>query len=402
MRLGSFIKGDKAIWSVVIILSIVSTVVVYSSTGALAYKRQNGNTEFYLFKHVFTLVFGLGLMVLTHNIKYIYYNRLSQIAMFAAIPLLIFTLAKGSNLNEASRWIQIPVINLTFQTSDFAKLALISYVARMLAVKQEKLHDFKEGFLPIILPVITICVLILPANFSTAAVLFTTCFTLMFIGRVHYKHMLALIGIGIAGILIILAVGKFAPKVFPRFGTWMKRIENFQSSDSKGNFQVEQAKIAIATGAPFGKGPGKSTQRNFLPHPYSDFIYAIIIEEYGTLMGLGILLLYIIILFRGLRILKRCDKTFGSLLAFGLSFSLVFQGLINMAVATNLFPVTGQPLPLLSMGGTSIWFTSISIGIILSVSRDLESNEENEEGSKEIIEGTVNEQLENEKEVSYA
>ena len=399
MRLSSFIKGDKAIWSVVIILSIVSTVVVYSSTGALAYKRQNGNTEFYLFKHVFTLVFGLGLMVLTHNIKYIYYNRLSQIAMFAAIPLLIFTLAKGSNLNEASRWIQIPVINLTFQTSDFAKLALISYVARMLAVKQEKLHDFKEGFLPIILPVITICVLILPANFSTAAVLFTTCFTLMFIGRVHYKHMLALIGIGIAGILIILAVGKFAPKVFPRFGTWMKRIENFQSSDSKGNFQVEQAKIAIATGAPFGKGPGKSTQRNFLPHPYSDFIYAIIIEEYGTLMGLGILLLYIIILFRGLRILKRCDKTFGSLLAFGLSFSLVFQGLINMAVATNLFPVTGQPLPLLSMGGTSIWFTSISIGIILSVSRDLESNEEE---SKEISEGSVDDQLENEKEVTYA
>jgi cell division protein FtsW len=375
---------------------------VYSSTGALAYKRQNGNTEFYLFKHVFTLVFGLGLMVLTHNIKYIYYNRLSQIAMFAAIPLLIFTLAKGSNLNEASRWIQIPVINLTFQTSDFAKLALISYVARMLAVKQEKLHDFKEGFLPIILPVITICVLILPANFSTAAVLFTTCFTLMFIGRVHYKHMLALIGIGIAGILIILAVGKFAPKVFPRFGTWMKRIENFQSSDSKGNFQVEQAKIAIATGAPFGKGPGKSTQRNFLPHPYSDFIYAIIIEEYGTLMGLGILLLYIIILFRGLRILKRCDKTFGSLLAFGLSFSLVFQGLINMAVATNLFPVTGQPLPLLSMGGTSIWFTSISIGIILSVSRDLESNESNEEESKEISEGSVDDQLENEKEVTYA
>ena len=402
MRLSSFIKGDKAIWSVVIILSIVSTVVVYSSTGALAYKRQNGNTEFYLFKHVFTLVFGLGLMVLTHNIKYIYYNRLSQIAMFAAIPLLIFTLAKGSNLNEASRWIQIPVINLTFQTSDFAKLALISYVARMLAVKQEKLHDFKEGFLPIILPVITICVLILPANFSTAAVLFTTCFTLMFIGRVHYKHMLALIGIGIAGILIILAVGKFAPKVFPRFGTWMKRIENFQSSDSKGNFQVEQAKIAIATGAPFGKGPGKSTQRNFLPHPYSDFIYAIIIEEYGTLMGLGILLLYIIILFRGLRILKRCDKTFGSLLAFGLSFSLVFQGLINMAVATNLFPVTGQPLPLLSMGGTSIWFTSISIGIILSVSRDLESNESNEEESKEISEGSVDDQLENEKEVTYA
>jgi cell division protein FtsW len=391
MNINNIIKGDKAIWAVVIILSIVSTVVVYSSTGALAYKRQNGNTEFYLFKHVFTLIFGLGLMVLTHNIKYVYYNRLSQIAMFTAIPLLLFTLLKGSNLNEASRWIQIPVINLTFQTSDFAKLALISYVARMLAIKQEKLHDFKAGFLPIILPIFVICGLILPANFSTAAVLFTTCFSLMFIGRVHYKHMFALVGMGVVAILLILMIGKIAPKVFPRFGTWMKRIENFQNKDSKGNFQVEQAKIAIATGAPFGKGPGKSTQRNFLPHPYSDFIFAIILEEYGTIMGVGILLLYIIILFRGLRILKRCDKTFGSLLAFGLAFSLVFQGLINMAVATNLFPVTGQPLPLLSMGGTSIWFTSISIGIILSVSRDLEN--ENIEEEEEIL---------NEKEVAIA
>jgi len=391
MNINNIIKGDKAIWAVVIILSIVSTVVVYSSTGALAYKRQNGNTEFYLFKHIFTLIFGLGLMVLTHNIKYIYYNRLSQIAMFTAIPLLLFTLLKGSNLNEASRWIQIPVINLTFQTSDFAKLALISYVARMLAIKQEKLHDFKAGFLPIILPIFVICGLILPANFSTAAVLFTTCFSLMFIGRVHYKHMFALVGMGVVAILLILMIGKIAPKVFPRFGTWMKRIENFQNKDSKGNFQVEQAKIAIATGAPFGKGPGKSTQRNFLPHPYSDFIFAIILEEYGTIMGVGILLLYIIILFRGLRILKRCDKTFGSLLAFGLAFSLVFQGLINMAVATNLFPVTGQPLPLLSMGGTSIWFTSISIGIILSVSRDLEN--ENIEEEEEIL---------NEKEVAIA
>jgi len=388
MSINSIIKGDKAIWAVVIMLSIVSTVVVYSSTGALAYKHQNGNTEFYLFKHVFTLVFGLALMVLTHNIKYIYYNRLSQIAMFAAIPLLAFTLLKGSNLNDASRWIQIPVINLSFQTSDFAKLALISYVARMLAIKQEKLNDFKTGFLPIILPVFAICGLIFPANLSTAAVLFTTCFALMFIGRVHYKHMLALIGLGVVALILVFGVSKVAPKLVPRMGTWTKRIENFGNQDSKGNFQAEQAKIAIATGAPFGKGPGKSTARNFLPQAYSDFIFAIILEEYGTIMGLGIILLYIIILFRGLRILKRCDKTFGSLLAFGLAFSLVFQGLINMAVATNLFPVTGQPLPLLSMGGTSIWFTSISIGIILSISRDLESEDANEieevENNKEV------------------
>jgi cell division protein FtsW len=387
------LKGDRVIWAVVVILSAISLLVVYSSTGTLAYKFQSGNTEYYLFKHGFILLFGLGLMYMTHNIKYTYFSGISLIAIFLAIPLLLLTLMKGSNLNEASRWLALPGTSLTFQTSDFAKLALIMYVSRVLSQKQEKIESLKEAFIPVVLPVVIVCALILPANFSTAAVLFTTCFVMMFIGRISYKHLLSLMGMGLVAVLLILAVGKLAPKVFPRFGTWMKRIENFSSNekDAKGNFQVEQSKIAIATGGIIGKGPGKSSQRNFLPHPYSDFIYAIIIEEYGLFAALVILLLYLILLFRGTRIATKSPRMFGSLLAFGCAFSLVFQAMINMAVATNLFPVTGQPLPMLSMGGTSIWFTSIGIGIILSVS----AGEAEKTTSKE-------DQLSSEQEVSIA
>ena len=387
------LKGDRVIWAVVVILSAISLLVVYSSTGTLAYKFQSGNTEYYLFKHGFILLFGLGLMYMTHNIKYTYFSGISLIAIFLAIPLLLLTLMKGSNLNEASRWLALPGTSLTFQTSDFAKLALIMYVSRVLSQKQEKIESLKEAFIRVVLPVVIVCALILPANFSTAAVLFTTCFVMMFIGRISYKHLLSLMGMGLVAVLLILAVGKLAPKVFPRFGTWMKRIENFSSNekDAKGNFQVEQSKIAIATGGIIGKGPGKSSQRNFLPHPYSDFIYAIIIEEYGLFAALVILLLYLILLFRGTRIATKSPRMFGSLLAFGCAFSLVFQAMINMAVATNLFPVTGQPLPMLSMGGTSIWFTSIGIGIILSVS----AGEAEKTTSKE-------DQLSSEQEVSIA
>jgi cell division protein FtsW len=387
------LKGDRVIWAVVVILSVISLLVVYSSTGTLAYKFQSGNTEYYLFKHGFILLFGLGLMYMTHNIKYTYFSGISLIAIFLAIPLLLLTLMKGSNLNEASRWLALPGTSLTFQTSDFAKLSLIMYVSRVLSQKQEKIESLKEAFIPVVLPVVIVCALILPANFSTAAVLFTTCFVMMFIGRISYKHLLSLMGMGLVAVLLILAVGKLAPKVFPRFGTWMKRIENFSSNekDAKGNFQVEQSKIAIATGGIIGKGPGKSSQRNFLPHPYSDFIYAIIIEEYGLFAALVILLLYLILLFRGTRIATKSPRMFGSLLAFGCAFSLVFQAMINMAVATNLFPVTGQPLPMLSMGGTSIWFTSIGIGIILSVS----AGEAEKTTSKE-------DQLSSEQEVSIA
>ncbi len=370
------LRGDKVIWLVVFIMSIISLLVVYSSSGALAYKYKGGNTEYFLFKHGSILLMGLVLMYFIHKTKYTYYSRISQIAIFIAIPLLLYTLLKGVSAGEANRWLSIPGTALTFQTSDFAKLALIVYVARVLSIKQDQIKDFKTAFLPIVIPIALICGLILPANFSTSALLFATCFVLMFIGRINIKHLLSLLAIGVLAIaFIVLLIFNF-PNAIPRGATWKARIENFTSGDSETNFQAEQAKIAIATGGVTGKGPGKSTQRNFLPQASSDFIYAIMIEEGGMILGVLVVFLYIIILFRGIRIANKSEKTFGSLLAIGLTFSLVFQAMINMAVATNLFPVTGQPLPLISMGGTSIWFTSISIGIILSVSRETEQEKE--------------------------
>jgi len=374
----SYISGDKVIWTIVIILSIFSLLAVYSSTGTLAYRYQGGNTEYYLIKHAFILCFGILLMYFTHKVRYTYYSRLSQIAIFIAAPLLLFTLVKGVSAGEASRWLEIPGIGLTFQTSDFAKLALIVYVARLLSAKQDQIKDFKTAFLPIVIPIIIICGLILPANFSTAAVLFTTCLVLMFIGRVNLKYISILVGIGVVCLGLFIAVVFTFPNINNRVATWKSRIENFNSGDSESNYQAEQAKIAIATGGALGKGPGKSTQRYFLPQASSDFIYSILIEEYGLTAGVLILFLYIVLLFRGVRIVIRSSKTFAGFLAIGLCFSLIFQALINMAVAVNLFPVTGQPLPLVSMGGTSIWFTSITIGIILSVSRETEADVKHE------------------------
>ncbi len=372
MNLFKYIKGDKVIWTVVLLLSLLSILVVYSSVVALAYRYKGGDTGSYLVKHIFIVGSGIFLMYLIHKVKYSYFSRISQIAMLISIPLLIYTLARGVSAGEASRWLAIPGTSLTFQTSDFAKLALISFVARMLSLKQDVIKDFKQAFLPIVIPVGIVCALILPANFSTAALLFLTCLVLMFIGRMNTKHLLMLIGSGIVfGALLILLIFNF-PKIIKRGETWKARIENFKSGDSESNFQAEQAKIAIATGGIVGKGPGNSMQRNFLPQASSDFIFAIVIEEWGLISAIIIVFLYVVLLFRGIRIANKSEKTFGSLLAVGLTFSLVFQAMINMAVAVNLFPVTGQPLPLVSMGGTSIWFTSIAIGIILSVSRESE------------------------------
>jgi cell division protein FtsW len=319
---------------------------------------------------------GILLVYFVHKVKYSYFSRISQLAIFLAAPLLLYTLLNGVSAGDASRWLAIPGTSLTFQTSDFAKLALITYVARMLSIKQNVIKDFKKAFLPIVAPVGIICLLILPSNFSTAAILFMTCFVLMFIGRMNAKHLLLLIGSGIAvGLVIIVMVFNF-PNAIPRGATWKARIENFSKGDSESNFQAEQAKIAIATGGIMGKGPGNSMQRNFLPQASSDFIFAIVIEEWGLVAAVIIVFLYLILLFRGVKIANKSERTFGSLLAIGLTFSLVFQAMINMAVAVNLFPVTGQPLPLVSMGGTSIWFTSIAIGMILSVSRDNETSVE--------------------------
>ena len=369
-----YIKGDRIIWLVVFLLAILSVLTVYSSIVTLAYKYKGGDTIYYLVKHLIILVVGFGLMLGAHNLNYKYYSRISQIAIFISIPLLAITLIFGANINDASRWLVIPVINQTFQTSDLAKLALIMYLARLLYKKQDNIQDFKSAFLPIMVPVLVVCGLILPANFSTAAMLFTTSLIIMFIGRVNIKYILSLIGIGLASLMLLMLIASAKPDLLPRMGTWAKRIESFSAGGSEGNYQADQAKIAIASAYPFGKGPGGSTQRNFLPHPYSDFIYAIVIEEYGLAGGLGVIILYLILFYRGIKIAQRAEKTFGTFLAVGLSFSLVFQAMINMAVAVNLFPVTGQPLPLVSMGGTSIWFTCLAIGIILSVSRRSEKS----------------------------
>ena len=376
MNLFKYIKGDKVIWTVVLLLSLLSVLVVYSSVVALAYRYKNGDTASYLIKHIFIVGSGIFLMYLIHKVKYSYFSRISQIAIILAAPLLLYTLLKGVSAGEASRWLAIPGTSLTFQTSDFAKLALITYVARMLAIKQDVIKDFKQAFIPIVVPVGIICALILPANFSTAALLFLTCLVLMFVGRMNAKHLLMLIGSGIVfGVLLIVLIFNF-PTIIKRGETWKARIEDFRKGDSESNFQAEQAKIAIATGQIFGKGPGNSMERNFLPQASSDFIFAIVIEEWGLITAILIVFLYVVLLFRGVRIANKSERTFGSLLAIGLTFSLVFQAMINMAVAVNLFPVTGQPLPLVSMGGTSIWFTSIAIGIILSVSRETDLEQE--------------------------
>ena len=278
----NYIKGDKVVWLVAILLALLSILSVYSASGSLAYKHQQGNTFFYLFKHGIMLVVGLGLMLAAEKMDYKYYSRISQLALYLAIPLLLLTLIMGVNIGNASRWLVIPGINQTFQTSDFAKLALIMYLARLLYKKQDNIQDFKSAFLPIMVPVLLVCGLILPANFSTAAILFTTCLIIMFIGRVNIKYILSLIGIGLGSLMLMLLIAKAQPDLLPRLDTWVSRIESFSEGDSDGNYQAEQAKIAIAIGGPFGKvitGKGNSSQRNFLPQSSSDFIYAIIISK---------------------------------------------------------------------------------------------------------------------------
>lgn len=375
----SNIRGDKVIWAVVILLSIFSLLAVYSSTGTLAYKEQGGNTEYYMLKHLILLLFGLLFMYLTHLIKFTYFSRIFQIALWVAVFLLILTFFIGLNLNDAKRVLPLP-FGLTFQTSDLAKLTLIMYIARLLSIKQDRIKDFKSAFIPLMIPVIIVCALILPSNFSTAAMLFMTSLVIMFIGRVNIKYIIALIGIGVVSFTLLMVVANAYPDLMPRASTWKTRIVSFTDSDNTDtdkNYQVDQAKIAIASGGLIGKFPGNSTQRNFLPNPYSDFIFAIFLEEYGLIGGAFLVLLYLILFFRVVRIVSKIPRNFGAFLTVGVGFSLVFQAMINMAVAVNLFPVTGQPLPLMSMGGTSIWFTSISLGIILSVSKEIDTKPEN-------------------------
>jgi cell division protein FtsW len=372
-------KGDLVIWVIVMILSVFSLLAVYSSTSTMAYKYQNGNTEYYLLKHLFLMAFGLVMMYGCHQINYKYYSRISQILIWITPFLLILTYFAGTNINQASRWLTLPGTNLSFQTSDFAKLALIMYTARMLSKKQEIINDFWKATVPIIAPALVVCILIAPANLSTALVLFSTCVLLMFIGRVNLKHLFSILGSAFT-ILVLFITISYQLGGVARVNTWVNRIDTFiNGGDADESYQSQQAKIAIAVGGVLGKGAGNSVQKNFLPNPYSDYIFATIVEEYGSLGGVVLILLYLLLLYRSIRIVMRSPRAFGALLAAGLSFSLVLQALINMGVAVGIFPVTGLTLPLVSMGGTSLWFTSIAFGIILSVSRDIEENEDLEE-----------------------
>jgi len=379
--LSKYFKGDRVIWVVIFALSMFSLLAVYSSTGTLAYKYQGGNTAYYILKHFVLLMVGLGIIYITHLIPYKFYSKLSQLFLYLAIFLLAVTLIMGTSLNQATRWLTLPGLGLTIQTSDFAKLALIMYIARILSMRQYKIDDFNRFVVSLIIPIVAVCGLIMPANLSTAVILFATSFILMFIGRVKVKYLMLVAGIGVFIITLLIASIVFTGSQ-GRVGTWQNRIESFVSGDSEDNYQVEQSKIAIATGGFFGKGPGNSTQRNFLPHPYSDFIYAIIIEEYGFVGGVIILILYLFLLYRAGVIVRKSNRTFAAFLAIGLTISLTFQAMINMGVAVHLFPVTGQTLPLVSMGGSSILFTGVALGIILSVSRGVEKNIELETESE--------------------
>jgi cell division protein FtsW len=355
------LKGDPVIWFIVLALSILSIMVVYSATGTLAYKMMEGNTEHYLLKHSFLVFLSFAAMWVAHKLDYRYYSRLSRFALWLSVPLLFVTYKFGMNINEASRWITIPLINQAFQPSDLAKLALIANLAAMLSKRQQNIDDFKESLIPILLWCGVITGLIALTNFSTAALLLVTCMLVMFIGRVPVKYLVMLTLVG-------LLAGAFAFTIGQRGNTAVSRIKNFINPVDVP-YQAKQSFIAIATGGVTGKGPGKSDQRNFLPHPYSDFIFAIIIEEYGLMGGVTVIFLYLALLFRGMKAVSNSEKAFGGLLSAGLSFALVLQAMVNMGVAVGLGPITGLPLPLVSMGGTSLLFTGIALGIILSVSR---------------------------------
>lgn len=384
--------GDKYIWGIVILLAITSLLVVYSATGSLAYKMYKGNTEIYLFKQFAFIVIGVIVIYFAHRINYTLYSRLALYLFLAAIPLMIFTYFFGATINDGSRWIKLPIINLTFQTSDLAKLGLFMYLSRQLSRKQEVIKDLKQGFLPIVIPIGIICALIAPANLSTALLTGFTGLLLLFIGRARIKHLLAAIGIALIPILILVAIAaatydenseKHSKNVaitelksHGRIGTWIKRVQDFMYANAtETHYQVQQAKIAIAKGGIIGVGPGNSEAKNFMPHPYSDMIYAVILEEYGIVGGGIIIFVYLVFLLRCIRIFRRCPFAFGAFLALALSFTLVIQAMANMAVAVNLVPVTGVTLPLVSMGGSSYLFTCASIGIILSVARNVEQIE---------------------------
>jgi cell division protein FtsW len=393
-------RGDRVIWSIVAFLVVLGMLAVYSSTGTLAYTYYQGNTSYFLFKQLSFIVGGVAIIYFTHLADYRIFSRIALWLYIISLPMLLFTLLFGANLNEASRWIKVPVINLTFQTSDFARLALFMYLARQLSRKQKVIEDFRKGYIPLIVPIGITCLLIAPANLSTALLTGATGLLLLFLGRASIKHLLITVSVMLIPLclLVLMAVithKEEAPgnpnntahngmvvqmREAGRIGTWVSRVQDFMyAHGDNAPYQLQQAKIAVAKGSWLGLGPGNSEQRNFLPHPYSDFIFSIIIEEYGLLGGFIIMMLYMVFLYRCILIIRKSPKAFGAFLALALSITLVIQALINMAVNIGIFPITGVTMPLVSMGGTSFLFTCFAIGIILSISRRIQQLEGNTE-----------------------
>jgi cell division protein FtsW len=373
------IKGDKTIWAIVAALAIFSFMPVYSASTNLVYVVGAGSTFGYLIKHMVLLIMGFAIIYGVHKIPYRYFSGGSVLMLPIVIVLLVFTLAQGTTIGgaNASRWIRIPFVGIGFQTSTLAGLVLMVFVARYLARNKEKVIKFKESLLQLWLPVSLVLVLILPANFSTTAIIFTMILVVVFIGGYPLKYIGFILGAGILALSFFVLIAKAFPDAMPnRVQTWQSRIESFSSDEGKEAYQVEKAKIAIATGGSLGVGPGKSVQKNFLPQSSSDFIYAIIVEEYGLLGAIAIVFIYFLLLFRVFVVLKKTTTIFGTLLVIGVGLPIIFQATINMAVATNLFPVTGQTLPLISSGGTSIWMTCFALGMILSVSASKQETEE--------------------------
>ncbi len=385
------IKGDKAIWAVAGLLALFSFLPVYSASSNLAYLYGDGSTLPFLLKHFAHLLLGFAILYGVHKIPYHYFRGLSIIALPVIIILLLVTLAEGTTIEgaNASRWIRVPFVGVTFQTSTLAAVVLLTYVARYLSRIKDKTVTFKETLLPLWVPVFLVLALILPANFSTTAIIFAMVVMVVFVGGYPWKYLMLILGAGLVMLTLFVLTAKAFPDVFPnRVDTWMSRIENFTNNeDTEADYQIEKAKIAIASGSVTGLGPGKSIQKNFLPQSSSDFIYAIIVEEFGLLGALTLMFLYLFLLFRLVIVAHKSTSVFGKLLVIGVGLPIVFQALINMAVAVELFPVTGQTLPLISSGGTSIWMTCLALGMVLSVSakREVVKNEDKEENPLDIL-----------------
>lgn len=402
------IRGDKTIWAIVFLLALVSFLPVYSASTNLVYVIGKGSTIGYLFKHFIHVMFGFAIVFFIHKTPYHYFKALSIFGIPLVILLLVYTLFKGTVIDgaNASRWIQIPFVGISFQTSTIAFIVLMIYVARYLAKVSDKEYSFKESLLELWLPVFVILALVLPANFSTTALIFSMVCMLVFIGQYPLKYLSFIVGAGFASLVFFIMVAKAFPDAMPnRVDTWMSRIDSFfDDKPNDDDYQIENAKIAIASGKIYGLGPGKSVQKHFLPQSSSDFIFAIIVEEYGLIGAVGIIFLYLLLFIRFIIDAQKATTLFGKLLIIGLGFPIIFQAFINMGVAVELLPVTGQPLPLISSGGTSIWMTCIAIGIILSVTKkeeevalDLEEKRKRDEALQQIIDAQV--ALNEEKEV---